>query len=76
VGSDWTALATPRKRGKRKKKKQRERERESIADRKEAENVGRWRRRRLEHHFEYIVEAVRIVSPEGTRQLNVGCSRH
>lgn len=30
----------------------------------------------VEDHFEYIVEAVRIVRLEGTRQLNVRCSRH
>lgn len=30
----------------------------------------------VEDHFEYIVEAVRIVRPEGTRQLNARCSRH
>jgi len=59
---------------------------ETIADRRKAEHrrKGRRKRRRrrgrrrmrMEDHFEYIVEAVRIVRPEGTRQLNVRCSRH
>lgn len=80
MGSDWTEPRHPAKKGKK--------TRETIADRKEAERrrkeekeVGKggegggggWR---MEDHFEYIVEAVRIVPPEGTRQLNVRCSRH
>jgi ribosome-binding protein aMBF1 (putative translation factor) len=60
-------------------KKKKTSARPSRSDRREAEQRRgrrRWRRRRMEDHFEYIVEAVRIVLPEGTRQLNVRCSRH
>lgn len=68
MGSDWTEPRHPAKK----------KARETIADRKEAVERRRKRRRRrgrknetkrrrMEDHFEYIVEAVRIVPPEGTR---------
>lgn len=61
VGSDWTELH-PARRGE-----------EGVDKRARG---GREATKEEEDHFEYIVEAVRIVRPEGTRQLNVRCSRH
>lgn len=71
-GSDWTELH-PARRAKRVARRRQAGGRQNGAKEKKKEEEEEV----VEDHFEYIVEAVRIVrGPQGTRQLNVRCSRH